>query len=55
MKKTRFTEEKMVLILQEADRTSVAAVAPWATPARFPDRLSRAMLLVASAMLSALA
>ena len=27
MKKARFTEEKMVLILQEADRTSVAAVA----------------------------
>jgi len=27
MKKARFTDEKMVLILQEADRTSVAAVA----------------------------
>lgn len=27
MKKTRFTDEKMVLILQEADRSSVAAVA----------------------------
>jgi transposase-like protein len=27
MKKGRFTDEKMVLILQEADRSSVAAVA----------------------------
>lgn len=27
MKKARFTDEKMVLILQEADRSSVAAVA----------------------------
>lgn len=27
MKKTRFTDAKMVLILQEADRSSVAAVA----------------------------
>ena len=27
MKKGRFSEEKMVLMLQEADRTSVAAVA----------------------------
>jgi len=44
MKKARFSEEKMVLILQEADRTSVAAVVIARSrprPARFPYMVRR--------------